>query len=401
MAENKKIKYGVFLGSFDPVHNGHEKLVRDTLKYNSINGIETIIIVPAQQNPSKPQSTPLDMRIDMLKLAFKDLIEDGKVIIEDIEKDISVETGLFTIPSYLTVAELGKKYGQFYIITTVETLRTVKDWIRGEFFTHYHYIVHNFADDGATIDKELYSLYPHIEEVLCDEHKPIHAAMIRKGSESFRKKHLRKEVYDYIKEHELYKVGRNWPYTIKEGEHKGVTLYSGRNSACCGITISRGFSITLEGDKVDKFYILANLRGDGCPDYNGYWNIPCGFIELNENGEEATCREILEECGLVITPDKFTQVYTETEPAFCNNGNITIRYIACVDNLHYEHLIAPNGEENEVSSVKWIPLTEIENYKWAFNHYQILKNIRKNIHEIYAKFNKEGKGNSESNCFGC
>src|SRR5882757_2271498 len=36
--------------------------------------------------------------------------------------------------------------------------------------------------------------------------------------------------------------------------------------------------------------------------YKGYWAFPGGFVEYGETVEEATCREVLEETGLILTP---------------------------------------------------------------------------------------------------
>ena len=48
---------------------------------------------------------------------------------------------------------------------------------------------------------------------------------------------------------------RNWSYTIKEGEHKGKTLWSGRYCAVC--------AIVLYLDPILGWMILLNKRGSG------------------------------------------------------------------------------------------------------------------------------------------
>lgn len=164
--------------------------------------------------------------------------------------------------------------------------------------------------------------------------------------------------------------GKNWSYTIKEGEHAGITLWSGCYCAVCGIVI--GF----HEDEPTKRYILANKRGLGCPDYVGKWNLPCGFLEANENGQQGTAREIHEECGIKIDPNDFTFYFVETEPAKRNNGNVTLRYLTaiCIDD--YKKRDELSGEENEVDDIKWIPLNEYENYEWAFNHKEVIEEIK-------------------------
>jgi ADP-ribose pyrophosphatase YjhB (NUDIX family) len=122
------------------------------------------------------------------------------------------------------------------------------------------------------------------------------------------------------------------------------------------------------------YYILANLRGPGTPDYQGYWNMPCGFLECTETGEEGVCREMFEECGYKLLPRQMELFDVETDPRYCNNGNVTIRYSNvefCTElpDLKYTNI---NGEEGEVESVKWINVRDINKYKWAFNHKKLI-----------------------------
>jgi len=122
------------------------------------------------------------------------------------------------------------------------------------------------------------------------------------------------------------------------------------------------------------YYILANLRGPGTPDYQGYWNMPCGFLECTETGEEGVCREMFEECGYKILPRDMVLFDVETDPRYCNNGNVTIRYsnVELCDELPKLKYTNINGEEGEVESVKWINVKDINKYKWAFNHKRLI-----------------------------
>lgn len=182
---------------------------------------------------------------------------------------------------------------------------------------------------------------------------------------------------------------KNWSYTIKEGEHKGKTLWSGRYTAICGIVI-----YNLNG----ALHFLANKRGQGTPDYQGCWNLPCGFLEADESAEEGCVREVFEECGIRIkSPDLFELNNVETEPEKCNNGNVTLRYVCFIsDEDDYDEMIDDSallldgsdnhadlrgGEENEVDDVKWIHEDEIDYYNWAFNHKEVIENIIRAVRE--------------------
>ena len=188
-------------------------------------------------------------------------------------------------------------------------------------------------------------------------------------------------------EENIKKYGRNFPwkawlpenvlnyaYVSDDGKISGVlcqgnpkTVFSGRFVAVSGFIYA-----IVNG----KYSILANLRGEGTPDYQGCWNAVCGFLECFENSKEGIQREIFEECGFIINTDDLKVVHIETEPEECNNGNVTIRHCAFLGKIIPQYVTKEGGEENEVDSVKWIPIDEIDNYKWAFNH-------RKTI-ELYA-----------------
>lgn len=165
----------------------------------------------------------------------------------------------------------------------------------------------------------------------------------------------------------LNTMEKNWSYKITEGEHAGKTLWSGRYCAVVGFVFRR-----IEG----IWSVLANKRGTGTPDYQGYWNAPCGFLEANEDAQQGVSREIFEETGYRIKPEKFLQVFTETDPETSNNANVSIRHLAII----FEHeLGAPieptGGEENEVDAVQWIAIDQIGNYKWAFGHDKVIRDF--------------------------
>ena len=159
---------------------------------------------------------------------------------------------------------------------------------------------------------------------------------------------------------------KNWSYKITEGEHAGKTLWSGRYCAVAAFVFRR-----IEG----IWTILANLRGSGTPDYQGCWNAVCGFLEANEDAQQGCSREILEETGYVIKPERFLNVFAHTDPATSNNANVTLRHLAITFEHEIQKSAAIGGEENEVDEVKWIPIDEIHNYKWAFNHREIITNL--------------------------
>lgn len=159
---------------------------------------------------------------------------------------------------------------------------------------------------------------------------------------------------------------KNWSYKITEGAHAGKTLWSGRYCAVAAFVFRR-----IEG----IWAVLANKRGSGTPDYQGCWNAVCGFLEADEDAKHGCSREIFEETGYVIKPEKFLEVYTHTNPLTSNNANVTLRHLAIIFESEIKHKIAVGGEENEVDEVKWIPIQQIFNYTWAFDHAAIIYDL--------------------------
>ncbi len=200
----------------------------------------------------------------------------------------------------------------------------------------------------------------------------------------------------------LKKYGKNFPYkawlsadvidtTSNENDYvhytckgKPKTVFSGRFCAVSGFIYA-----IVDG----KYSILANLRGPGTPDYQGCWNAVCGFLECFENSKEGIQRELFEECGFIVDTDDLNVIYVETEPEECNNGNVSIRHYAFLGKIIPHYYKKEGGEENEVDSVKWIPVKDIDKYKWAFNHIKTTKLYapvwwKRIIIELYYKWFK-------------
>ena len=124
--------------------------------------------------------------------------------------------------------------------------------------------------------------------------------------------------------------------------------------------------------------VLANKRGPGTPDFQGLWNVTCGYLDWDETAQEACSREVFEECGVRVDPKKFCLMEVKTNPTE-NNQNVILRHVAVLSELP-EMESPEGGEKDEVEEVKWIPIKEIRNYKWAFNHLEMIR-------EIYLELN--------------
>lgn len=84
---------------------------------------------------------------------------------------------------------------------------------------------------------------------------------------------------------------KNYPIKIETGEHAGETVWVHRSIAVAGFIFCR---------INNEWCVLANQRGEGAPDFQGYWNCPCGYLDFDETLAEACSREIYEETGVKI-----------------------------------------------------------------------------------------------------
>ena len=106
------MKIGVYVGSFDPFHKGHENIVNHLIDKNYV---DKIIIIPTLDYWDKKINLSLDDRIKMIKL-----IENDK---------ITVNTKLNTYEcTYEILEELRKEYDNLYLIIGADSLIEFYKW---------------------------------------------------------------------------------------------------------------------------------------------------------------------------------------------------------------------------------------------------------------------------------
>ena len=143
--------------------------------------------------------------------------------------------------------------------------------------------------------------------------------------------------------------------------------------------ISRSVSVVILATVSDE-YVLAVQRGSGTPDpeYVGAWSLPCGYVDFDETTRETAARELFEETGLDILPERFEPIGIMDDPNKDKRQNICIRYKLDLSDYSVEELTekltSDNSEENEVSDIRFIPIWQVPAYKWAFNHDKLIKN---------------------------
>lgn len=154
------------------------------------------------------------------------------------------------------------------------------------------------------------------------------------------------------------------------------------DSRACAVVAHIWCQIENEEGHIDT-YILVGKRGTG-GDNIGKLNIPCGYMDWNENLRDATRRELYEETGFILEDyyEKAAIValdqpwYVNTEPSE-NRQNIVLHsaFVFCLSAKRNEELpilSLENMEEDEVESVEWmnldVALNKTKSEDWAFNH---------------------------------
>ena len=146
-------------------------------------------------------------------------------------------------------------------------------------------------------------------------------------------------------------------------------------------------------------FVLIGKRGPGS-DYPDKWNIPCGYLDWNENLNEAMFREVWEETGLDLSKFYGPIVYAKykqpwmvySEPSE-NHQNVAMHMGIVVDLIDEElpTLSLDNMEEEESTGCFWMhydTASEIKREDWAFNHKTRLQEMYDNILDVRLKYCK-------------
>ena len=156
-------------------------------------------------------------------------------------------------------------------------------------------------------------------------------------------------------------------------EHEGQVYWISRSVAVVGLVFAR-----CKGET----YVLINQRGQGAPDFQGYWNMPCGYLDWNESGVEAVVREIYEETGLnmkrYFNATFATPLLSDVQPFYVasapdqNKQNVTLRYEFFIHVDKLPKLTNEHNEENETAEIGWFKIDEIKDKEFAFGHKEII-----------------------------
>ena len=172
------------------------------------------------------------------------------------------------------------------------------------------------------------------------------------------------------------KHGQGWGIDKDDPEYRNEQGYNADGSK--GRWFSRSCAvcscIVAFSKKYSTYCVLAIKRGSGAIDYKGYWCLPCGYLDYNETAKEAAARETFEETGLNLALCDFVEAGYSTEPTE-NRQNVVFFFKVKLGMTEHYTLSKDYMEKDEVEEIKWIPLCDIDEYKWAFDNDEVTKQL--------------------------
>lgn len=167
------MKIALYLGSFNPFHNGHLKVIQQALKDFKMN---KVVIVPTMQNPWKKKNVlDIDKRIKIIdtsvdysniivgyyKEGYYEEYDHGRWIEEDVPIFLGGKTCIDSIEkklippyySYSTLHALKNKYcnDEIFILCGEDTMSVIPYWMNGEqIIQDYDFLICDRTKESST-----------------------------------------------------------------------------------------------------------------------------------------------------------------------------------------------------------------------------------------------------------
>ncbi len=177
------MKVGVFVGSFDPVHNGHTNVMNYLVDEKVV---DKVLVIATGNYWNKQNITSLDIRLKML-----DLIKNDSIIIDRNHNKLEY--------TYQILNALKKENpnDEFYLVIGADNANTLHKW------KCYDEIIKNgiiiVSRDDIKINLNLPKLI-----VINKNFGNISSTKIRDNKDDY-KEYLNKDVYEYINKNGLYR----------------------------------------------------------------------------------------------------------------------------------------------------------------------------------------------------
>lgn len=184
------MRIGVYCGSFDPIHNGHVKIIKTILKENIV---DKIFIVPTDDYWNKKINLSFEERKKAISISLKRRVNKNKYIIEE-------ELSKYQY-TYLIFRDLKKIYpkDEFYLIMGGDNVLNFDKWKNYKELLENPFIVINRRNDD--LEKSIKKLNPKKYYLLEIEGiSDISSTFIRDNIDDYSKikKMINEETYKYV-----------------------------------------------------------------------------------------------------------------------------------------------------------------------------------------------------------
>ena len=183
------MKIGIFVGSFNPVHKGHIKIVKHLIENKYL---DKVIIIPTGNYWNKQNLIDIDDRINMLKF-----YQNDSIIIDNKLNNLTY--------TYEIMNELKREYENLYLILGADNLISFDKWNNYEDLLNYYLVIINREDIDVNyyLDKHKIKKYIIVDDLEKDD---IYSSLVRDliTSNKSLDKYLDVEIINYIKNNNLY-----------------------------------------------------------------------------------------------------------------------------------------------------------------------------------------------------
>lgn len=184
------MRIGIYCGSFDPMHNGHVKIIKTILKENIV---DKIFIMPTDDYWNKKINLSFEERKKAISISLKRRVNKNKYIIEE-------ELSKYQY-TYLIFRDLKKIYpkDEFYLIMGGDNVLNFDKWKNYKELLENPLIVINRRNDD--LEKSIKKLNPKKYYLLEIEGiSDISSTFIRDNIDDYSKikKMINEETYKYV-----------------------------------------------------------------------------------------------------------------------------------------------------------------------------------------------------------
>lgn len=186
------MKIGIFVGSFNPVHKGHIKIINHLIKNKYL---DKVIIIPTGNYWNKQNIININDRINMLKY-----YQTNDVIIDDKLNNLTY--------TYEIMNELKQKYEDLNLIIGADNLIDFDKWKNFKELLRYNLIIINREDVDVNyyLEKHNIKKYTIVNDLpKLDVSSTLVRNLIKYKKYEELKKYIDYDIIEYIKEKKLYK----------------------------------------------------------------------------------------------------------------------------------------------------------------------------------------------------